>query len=999
MLPTPFFDPLVDQLPSRFVVGIDLGTTNSAVTYVDTEEEPWQIRILPIPQLVAAAEVEALETLPSFHFQPVADQAQGNALRLPWQHQAATFAVGTFARDAGAHTSGRAIASAKSWLSHAGVDRTAPLLPWHGAADVERLSPVQVSSRYLDHIRQAWDATHPQHKLAEQDLVLTLPASFDEVARELTVEAAAQAGLRRVVLIEEPQAAFYAWVYKHATRWHQQVTAGQKILVCDIGGGTTDFTLIRVRHSDLPLPSSASSPVAGTQGATCPPTDEPVATNVQFHRVAVGEHLILGGDNLDLALARYVEQRLDPVEGKLPPRQWDVLVNLARRAKEALLGKAAPESYTLNLPSSGAKLIGGGLQTQVTRQDVEKLLVDGFLPFVDLDARPERRSSGFQEFGLPYAADPAITRYLASFLTAHRDVARQLDAEAPAPLPADAADSHDPARPDVVLFNGGFFESPVLRQRVIDVLSRWFSTSGPWAPLILDNDRLDMAVARGAAYYGMVRRGVGVRIVASLARSYYVELQDQPGRQVALCLVPGNAEPGQDINLPERMFRLRVSEPVEFPLWVSSTRLVDRPGDLVAIDREQMKPMPPIRTVLKTDRRAEADEIEVQLHVRLTEIGTIDLWCQQVATDRRWRLQFDVRPATQTDLQGHEGLGEAEGFWDESTWGTCQRVLQAVFRSPSTPSRASSPVAPQGSPADPLSIKPEELVKAMTSALGMERHEWPMSLLRRIGEALMEYEAGRRRGAAHEARWLNLLGYALRPGYGFAVDDWRVAETWRHVRGKLVHNTPAIQNEALILWRRIAGGLTAGQQMAIAEPLLAAVRNLHRRSTTGKAQAGATLRPEESHEIWRLLGSLELLQTTLKVELGSMLVELLDRKKFASAREAMVWALGRLGQRAPVYGPLNTVVPTDQAARWLRALISPPAAPPIDHLAVMQLARRHDDRYRDLSNADRDAARTWLLRQQASEHLIKLVAEGGQLDEEEQGRVFGEALPKGLRIV
>ncbi len=420
---------------------------------------------------------------------------------------------------------GRLINSAKSWLCHSGVDRTAPLLPWHGASDVERLSPVEVSARYLGHVRDAWNARFPRYPLAEQELVLTLPASFDEVARELTVKAAALAGLRRVVLIEEPQAAFYAWIYARADDWHRLVEPGQKILVCDIGGGTADFTLIRVRRGE--------------------------GGKVQFHRVAVGDHLILGGDNLDLALAQHIEQKI----GRLEPRSWAVLVRTCRVVKETLLGPDAPEKLTVNLPGSGTRLIGGGTHVEVTRQEVCDLLVEGFFPRVGLEDKPISRRSGFQEFGLPFAPDAAITRYVAAFLTAHRHVALE---------ESDTAD-HDPARPDVVLFNGGVFESPLLRGRLLEVLESWFACDDnnsetrvaaageaasaanhrPWRPIVLDNDRLDLAVARGAAYYGMVRRGQGVRIAAGLARTYYLGVEATRLRAVSGTIAPRTAVRGR----------------------------------------------------------------------------------------------------------------------------------------------------------------------------------------------------------------------------------------------------------------------------------------------------------------------------------------------------------------------------------------------------------------------------------------------------------------------
>ncbi|MCE9525181.1 MAG: Hsp70 family protein, partial [Planctomycetales bacterium] len=600
-------DLLLDELPSRYVVGIDLGTTNSAVCYVYTTEKPWRVQVLSIPQLVAPGQVEKRDTLPSFHYQPTGEEVAAGGTKLPWPNKEAiakgklaacpTGAVGFYARDFGGQVSGRMIGSAKSWLCHSGVIRTSDILPWHAAADVEKLSPVEVSSCYLRHIRDAWDFQHPKEPLEKQDIVLTLPASFDEVARELTVEAAAKAGLPRVVLIEEPQAAFYAWIYKHAENWDQLVSPGQKILVCDIGGGTTDFTLIRVRR--------------GEEG------------KVQFHRVAVGDHLILGGDNFDLALAQHAEKKLTS-GGKLQPRQWDLLVRASRHTKEELLGDDGREQVTITLPGSGSKLIGGSLQIPLTGKEVREVLVEGFMPRVGLSDKPAPRRSGFQEFGLPYASDPAITRYLAAFLSAHRHVAMEED---------DAKAGHDPARPDVVLFNGGVFESRLLKQRLIDCLSEWFGKpDAPWQPQVLDNDRLDLAVARGAAYYGMVRRGEGVKIAAGLARTYYLGLDsaDAKGAPQAICLVPGSAEPGQDITLPGRHFDLLVSEPAEFPLYVSSTRLADRPGEMFPIDPEQMTALPPIRTALKTRRRSERGIVPVELHARLTEIGTLDLWCSEV---------------------------------------------------------------------------------------------------------------------------------------------------------------------------------------------------------------------------------------------------------------------------------------------------------------------------------------------------------------------------------
>ena len=987
-------DAAAERAPSRFVVGIDLGTTNCAVGYVDTSEAAWKVRTFRVPQLVAAGQVEPRDTLPSFHYQPGAGEFSPESVRLPWhsdgqagtgpphEKQPGRSIVGTFARDHGVLSQGRLIESAKSWLCHAGVDRTAELLPWHGLPEVEKISPVEASARYLAHIRDAWNHQFPDSPLAGQDVIVTLPASFDEVARELTVKAAALAGLPRIVLIEEPQAAFYAWINRHRDDWEQKVRPGQKILVCDIGGGTSDFTLIRVRARD--------------------------DGKVQFHRVAVGEHRILGGDNLDLALAQALETKLVG-DRKLEPRQWGVLVRICRQAKETLLGENPPAKLTVHLPGSGSRLIGGGMQVEVTRAEVEALLVEGFLPDAGLEDRPNRHRSGFQEFGLPYAADAAITRYLADFLSTHRHVGeedqavadggaakgtrRRTKAEAASTRkvkdPVASAVDFDHARPDIILFNGGFFASPVLRERLLEVLKGWFPSKlkKAWSPVVLDHDRLDLAVARGAAYYGMVRRGAGVKIAAGLARTYYIGVEgDEPQ---AVCLIAAGTEPGQHVDLDDPTFELLVSQPVEFPLYVSSTRLADVPGTLVAFDREQMTPLPPIRTVFRSGTRSgtesgtslsagggETGRVPIQLHARLTEIGTLDLWCSSLDQNRRWKLQFDVRSTTQSDVVPHPGAGEREGFVDEEVWERCHELIGGTF-------------GPQGKD------DPEGLIKRLAEAIGSDRRDWPASLLRRLWEALVEVEAGRTRTAMHEARWLNLAGFSLRPGYGLAADDWRVSETRRILLGKPGHATPACLSERWILWRRICGGLPSGQQRALADTVLPQLRGMAAKAVSKR---GAQASSHTSAEMWRLLGALELLPIQTKIAVGELIVQALVAGRLAPVRPALSWTLGRLGARQPSYGPLNMVIPADFLSGWLTQLAAVEDSSSVFQLALMQLARRTGDRYRDISESIRGAVLGAMQAHHAPAHFITLVQEGGLLDTEEQNLIFGEALPKGLRI-
>jgi hypothetical protein len=963
------------EAPSRFLIGIDLGTTNSALAYIDTSEKQWLVRDLDLPQLVAPATVESRQTLPSFHYEAAAGEFALGALRLPWSDDEPKYAVGVFARDNGAAAPGRLVVSAKSWLSHSGVDRTAGLLPWHGAADVERLSPVEVSARYLAHLRMAWDHQFPEHPMARQDVVLAVPASFDEVARELTIEAAKRAGMVKVVLAEEPQAAFYAWIYAQGEQWEQRVKPGQKILVCDVGGGTSDFTLIRVR------------PAGGGK--------------VLFHRVAVGEHLILGGDNLDLAIAHHVEQKLGR---KLEPRHWGPLVRSSRVVKETLLAENPPPRAVINVASGGSKLVGGSMRVEMTREEVLDLLLEGFLPRVKLEDKPLARRSGFQEFGLPYAPDAAITRYLAAFLTAHRNAGRREDEEA-----ENASRDHDPARPDLVLFNGGLFESATLRDRLLEVLASWFGGSvgekgdashTRWQPQVLRNERLDLAVSRGAAYYAMVRRGHGVRISGGLAHSYYIGVEtaadssagetSNTGRMPVplaqtVCLLPAGVEEGQTVDLANCTFNLLIRQPVEFPLYASSTRTTDRPGEVLPVDPEQMSALPPIRTVLHSGKKAAAESIQVRLHAKLTAIGTLDIWCAEARGERSWRLQFDVRAATRADAARHEGVAEAEGVFDEQLLQRCRERIRDTF------------AKSLGAQTD----RPESLVKKIEEIAGMSRHDWPSTLLRGMWETLMEIEPGRRISETHEARWLNFTGFCLRPGYGLAADDWRVAQTFKLLPAGVMHpKNELVRAEWWILWRRLAGGMTSGQQRTAAEPLIADWRTWFRKSGSNVYGRSANFQfgPHESAEVWRFLGSLELLIPPSKVELGGMLLDRLPREGVGNVREALSFALGRIGARIPMYGPLNALVPVETVEQWAQRIMSGNAKDEKAVFAIVQLCRRTGDRYRDVSDETRSAALAWLAGRKAAAHSRQLVRDGGQLEAEEQRIVFGESLPRGLRI-
>ncbi len=949
----------LDRPPSRYVVGIDLGTTNCAMAFVDTQEPGKGVQVFRIPQLVDWGAVEELDTLPSFHYQ-LTDQ-ESTSIRSPWLRSrgGAQSVVGVLARDRGMQMPGRQIASAKSWLCHAGVDRTASLLPWHGDEDVQTLSPVEASSQYLAHLRQAWDRRFPQSPLAEQDVAITLPASFDEIARSLTVEAAKLAGLERIILIEEPQAAFYAWLARHESDWTEKIRPGESVLICDIGGGTTDFTLIRVSKAESGTDANPSDVIAESEV-------------VKLQRVAVGQHLILGGDNLDLALAHAAEANLtDGGQKRLTSRQWDALRLHCRVAKETMLGPNPPASYTLTIPGSGSRLLENSLTIELDKQTIKTVLLDGFFPKVQLTDRPATATSGFQEFGLPYASDPAISRHLASFLWDHRWDGRS-------PTERSSFTDVQAARPDWILFNGGVLESSQIRQRIVDQVIAWFRTEDPslpdgWKPGMLEGNRLDLAVAIGAAYYGMVRRGVGVRIDATLARSYYLMIQQDPPE--VLCIVPGKAIPGDQFLLQERPLELLLNSPIQLPLFVSSTRLVDEIGSVGPLDVEQMSSVAAIRTVLELPKSRRRESIQVLLHAELTEIGTLHLKCLTPDHQHQWRLEFDVRSSFLPGQAGNLGVGELDGIVDESLIETARSIIAETF-------------SPLGS------LPPKELIGKLEQALTVPRADWKPSLLREMWRELIELDEGRKRSPAHEARWLNLVGYCLRPGYGMAADDWRVATTWRKVQGKLAFANATSAAETIILWRRIAGGFTAGQQRALYQDLQPRLRS----TLVPHSKASISTSTNETMELLRLAGSLELLRTNDRLELGAWCLQGLKRAKLVPLQGAMLWTLGRLGTRAPAYGPIHQLVPLDAVTRWITTLLELDIHRSEMQFAVVQMARKTGDRYRDIDESLRNQVLIWLAQQQAADSQISLVREVHSLSDQQQTEMFGESLPLGLRM-
>ncbi|MBX3249708.1 MAG: Hsp70 family protein [Myxococcales bacterium] len=609
----------MSEKTAQYAIGVDLGTTHCALSFVDldlSEGEEVAHEVMGLPQVVAPGELETRELLPSFLYLPHPQELPPGAAALPWNETPA-YVVGEIARRLGAQTPLRLVSSAKSWLCHPGVDRKGAILPTDAPEEVSRLSPFAASVQYLAHLREAWNHAHPEAPFAEQDVILTVPASFDPAARELTAEAAKMAGYHRLTLLEEPQAALYSWIAQTQGGWRDQVKVGDVILVVDVGGGTTDLSLIAVHEQD------------GT---------------LALERVAVGEHILLGGDNMDLALAYGVAAKLDAQGKKLDPWQLRALTHGCRAAKEQLLAGEGVDAVPIVVPSRGSKLIGGSLRTELTRDEVHRTLLDGFFPEVDVLAKPAARARGaLTQLGLPYAQDAAVTRHLAAFLTKQLGATAELGFESP----EGARFLH----PTAILFNGGVLAARAVAERIERVLASWLEADGAPPARVLEGADLSRAVARGAAYYGYARLGGGVRIRGGMAQAFYVGVETAmpavPGIEPpvhALCVAPFGLEEGTAAPAPPQELGLVVGEPVRFRFFGSSVRRDDTPGTLLERWRDdELVELGAIEADLPTQGRGAGEVVPVRLRARVSELGTLLLEALPRQGDEVWKVELDVR--------------------------------------------------------------------------------------------------------------------------------------------------------------------------------------------------------------------------------------------------------------------------------------------------------------------------------------------------------------------
>jgi molecular chaperone DnaK (HSP70) len=915
----------------RYIVGIDLGTTNSAVAFVDLQAEADRRRPeqFAISQLTGPGEIGPLLVLPSFLYIPGDYDISKEAVRMPWQSPADHFA-GAFARDHGAKVPARLVSSAKSWMCHANADRRAKILPWGADDEVAKVSPVQAAAAYLGHIRSAWNRAHPDEDavLERQLVVLTVPASFDEVARELTVEAAAAAGLTDVILLEEPLAAFYSWLMTHETDWDRFVQPAELILVCDVGGGTTDFTLIAVTE------------VEGRLG---------------FERLAVGDHLILGGDNIDLALARRIERQFSNSRISLKGDRWKTLCHQSRQAKERILNGDV-DRETLTILGGGGSLIGDTLSATLTRQEVEETILEGFFPILAADdGQADRQRRGITEFGLPYAQEPAITRHLGWFLEQHGpDVATHLGRDRPVP--------------DLILFNGGSLKPDIIQERIRQAVGCWFDRGVDDFPRILANPDPDLAVSMGAAYYGLVKIGRGVRVGSGSPRAYYLEVaaKSAAGQRQALCLVERGLEEGSQIELRDQRFDVRANQPVTFNIYSSSYRSGDRPGDLILVD-DTLTALAPIQTIIQYGKKGARTRIPVQVVAGYTEVGTLALACRSLVSDHAWKLQFQLRSTTSP-----VEVADREVF-DTALVDQARAALRRVF-------------VDRGA-----GRQLERVANQVADLVDRPRQQWPLTFIRALADELLDLADVRDYTALHESRWLNFVGYCLRPGLADGADPLRMKALWRlYGRGPLHPNQAQVRSEWWILWRRVAAGLTPGQQRQFIQDLAPLL--IPKKSPPRKVSA------QERLEMWMAAANMEHLQAKEKMRWGRALLAELAPKK---SKPQHFWALSRMGARELLYGSVDRVVPPGEVTDWVGLLLSTdwrdrrPVAS-----ALAQICRRTGDRTRDLDPSTRRQVLEWMTadRDQESSMVVNvtMVREVVPLAQQDEGLIFGEDLPSGI---
>jgi molecular chaperone DnaK (HSP70) len=913
----------------KYLVGIDLGTTHTVVAYSKADQAGQDIQIFKVEQLIAPGQVAARPLLPSVRYHSAPGELSEADLAFPGGMPSGNerALIGEAARGLGAKTKGRFVTSAKSWLSHPSVDHNADILPWGSGDDVDKVSPIAASASYLAHIRTVWRHQFPDAPLEQQDIVITVPASFDEAARSLTLEAAKLAGLPDVRLLEEPQAVCYDWLRRHAGSIKQALTNVHLLLVCDVGGGTTDLTLIKVEQGER----------------------EPKLT-----RIGVGDHLMLGGDNIDLALAHLAERRLGNDEKRLSAADMSQLIEQCRMAKERLLADDAPEQINVTLLGGGSKLIGGSRSVTLTKQEAREIALDGFFPLSGLDDLPDKKRSGVVEFGLPYAADPAVSKHIAAFLKLHSGASGE-------------ALRGQGYVPDALLLNGGVFRSQTITQRMIDVIRSWRSTP----PVLLENKHPELSVAFGAVSYAIARKDKKLKIGGGSARSYFllVDTGDVNVKQ-GVCILPKGSEEGDEIILKDRRFALRLGMPVRFHLASLSGDGEFKPGDVADIN-DLFHSLPPLAVAFEGDAGKSNAEVIVELAAMQTEVGTLKIQCISVDdSSRRWDVEFQIRK---------KAAGQSMEAGLPDNFDKIAEQIQAVFGAKSKQ-------------VDPKAVK--NLRADLEKLAGAPRTDWATPLLRAMFGVLLDGAKYQRRSENHERVWLSLTGFCLRPGFGYPLDDWRVEQLWKNYsHGIQFVNETQNWSEWWTLWRRVAGGLDEAAQQRI----FADIARFLNPASARQVAVAKQLKSRSYDDIVRLAAVLERLPVADKIQTGEWLLKRLEK---ASEPDQTWWAVGRIGARMPFHGSSHNVIPADTAGLWLKQMLKADwKRIPQAGFAAALIARMSGDRARDIDEAMRRQVIDKLKLSKAPASWIDMVEQFKELDEKEEKQIFGEALPPGLKLI
>lgn len=905
---------------SRFIIGIDLGTTQCALSYVDLEDKTLKVRNLEITQLVSGGQLENLPTLPSVLYLT----EESRELNRPEWMADTPHIVGAYAKELGFEVPGRFVHSSKSWLCHPRAERQSPILPWQSDVAAGKISPVQAATEFLSYMMHLWDSTigsrDESSAFLRQKIIVTVPASFDPSARNLTLEAIEKAGITSVSLIEEPQAAFYDYLQRNPRTMVAELKGIDTVLVVDIGGGTTDFSLIRIDWAT---------------GREYP----------EFTRLAVGPHLLIGGDNLDLALARCAEAEFKHRGRKLAGKQWLSLLNQSHVIKEKVLSDEQNGAVNFTLSGAGSKVLAGAAKVSIDSEKIKQLLVDGFFPVVEASEKPDEDSSlGLSEAGLPFTRDAGVTRHLAAFL------------------------SDNEVNPDAILFNGGTMKADCLRERLFDVLSLWRGR----APVILDNPHPTLAVAAGAAYYGLVSLGFGQRIQSGNPVSIYLGIgtakSSTTTRHVPdqlLCLLPKGSEPEKDYHMTDKTFGIDLSRDSAFYLFYTpAPPKAEEPGRLIRFNSKKYLPLPPCIVKARTGK----GEKQVEIYARLRETGYLQVFCEETGGNFSQELRFDLGDSEKSSKGAAEAPAKRRVPITSAQLKQIAKLLDQAFAG---------------------NIEYNSVFKGLEEILGSPRSNWDAEMLRQLFDLFSERESEFRASQSSLVLWFRLLGFCLRPGYGVAGDVARVDRIWQMVDEGFTYDNPEFWSDWWVMWKRIAPGLSIERQEALKnriEPILFQARRRDKK----EREVGQ----HERNQIWRLLGHLERLSVAEKERIGWWIAKAPPSYGIDSIA---LHALGRIGARELAYAPDSAMVPQAIANAWAEHLLKK-AIPGNSYLdsALREIGRKTGDRLVQIDDLLRKSILDVFKKKLRKKAFIQPLLKATQLEDKELAEMIGEALPSGF---